>query len=234
MGFVAVLERRVDLSHSVYLLTFRSEVPVSWVPGQFFNVWVPIVLNGVSTKKRKSYSIASAPRSDCTFDICIKKVPGGLTSNEMYVVHIGSRLDFEGPLGHFCLKDGNSIAAMLATGTGIAPFRAMLQHMIAKESSRKVVLVHGVRTEEDLLFREEFEDMARRNLSFSYVPTLSRPGDAWTGSRGYVQLHISDLLEETSDVDFYLCGLAPMITACVEECTKLGVTRERIHREVYT
>ena len=127
------------------------------------------------------------------------------------------------------------------TGTGVAPFRAMIRHATAVEPTPHeavpLTLLFGVRHTDDLLWRSEWEDLARvRGPAFRFVPTLSRPDANWTGRSGYVQTHVAELVRPlvAGGVDVYICGLKRMIDS-VRGVLKdeLGLTRQDIHTERY-
>ncbi|MFI5301826.1 MAG: hypothetical protein ACHREM_27365 [Polyangiales bacterium] len=101
----------------------------------------------------------------------------------------------------------------------------------------------GVRTEAELLYRDELEALAREQARFRFVPTLSRGADEWRGRRGYVQTHLAEVLDDLApiasegaarDVDVYVCGLTRMIKEVRRIARdELHVPRERVHVERY-
>jgi NAD(P)H-flavin reductase len=95
----------------------------------------------------------------------------------------------------------------------------------------------GVRHEADILYRDELEALARANPSFRLEVTLSQPGDAWSGRRGYVQAHVRELwseLEAHGKPHAYVCGLKRMIDAARALLrTEMGLPREQVHSERY-
>jgi CDP-4-dehydro-6-deoxyglucose reductase len=126
-------------------------------------------------------------------------------------------------------------AIFAATGTGIAPFRSMIRAFLAAPGG-PVILVHGVRAAEDLLFRDEWEALAVAEARFRYRPTLSRGDDGWPGRRGYVGAHVEEALGECraeAPPDVYLCGLRRMTDAVSRRLRDLGVPRERLHVEIF-
>ena len=115
-----------------------------------------------------------------------------------------SRLDetahFHGPHGLFVLKPEVEDVIMVATGTGVAPFRSMARDLFgldraaapaAAHNGRQIWLVYGTRYPEDIYYREEFEQLAAEEPNFHYICTLSRPPESWRGERGYVQEHVA-------------------------------------------
>jgi CDP-4-dehydro-6-deoxyglucose reductase len=98
---------------------------------------------------------------------------------------------------------------------------------------RDVMLIYGVRYEESLLYRTEFESLAKTHPNFRFVPTLSRANDAWTGARGRVQPHLLDAIGDRRDVDVYVCGLKLMVDDVRAALKELGFDRKQVVFEKY-
>ncbi len=125
----------------------------------------------------------------------------------------------------------NSI--LVATGTGIAPFRSMLLDRLPQEPDRRFTLIFGVRHEEGLLYRDDWESLAREFPNFEFRPTLTRPEPGWTGLTGRVQSHVVEALGERRDIDVYICGLKEMVNDVRAMLKEKGVDRKRIVYERY-
>ena len=109
----------------------------------------------------------------------------------------------------------------------------MLASYLGAGGQRSMTLVFGVRYEHSLLYREEFEAMARAHPNFRFVPTLSRPGDAWPGCCGHVQAHVLEALGDRRDMDVYICGLKLMVDDVRARLKELGLDRKQIVFEKY-
>jgi NAD(P)H-flavin reductase len=103
-------------------------------------------------------------------------------------------------------------------------------------------LLFGVRHEQDLIYRDELEALAREHDFIRIEPTLSQPGGGWTGRRGYVQAHVRELWEAlvahsspgVSAAQAYMCGLERMVGSVREMLRKdMGLTRQQVHSERY-
>ena len=134
----------------------------------------------------------------------------------------GDTIPMQGPLGYFTWREPIKDSILVATGTGIAPFRGMLQAYLENGGTREITLVFGVRYEISLLYRAEFESLAARYPNFDFRPTLSRPGEAWKGRRGHVQEHVLELLGERRDMDVYICGMKAMVRRSTPETESAG------------
>jgi NAD(P)H-flavin reductase len=108
----------------------------------------------------------------------------------------------------------------------------MLKASLAKDSPVFTLLL-GARYESHLLYREEFEEMARRFPQFRFWPTLTRPGPQWTGRVGRVQAHVAEAVGERRDIDVYLCGLREMVDDLRQILKNMGFDRKQIRYEKY-
>ncbi|HEV2498468.1 MAG TPA: FAD-dependent oxidoreductase [Terriglobia bacterium] len=173
--------------------------------GQYISLHTHLNGEGVA----RAYSIA-ARQADDRLELCVNVSSGedawllGLKRDE--------EVEFSGPFGSFELRHPPGlVAAFIATGTGIAPIRAMIQELYRKYKPEEVWLIFGVRREADILYREEFEKLARVHPEFRFVPTLSRPDPGWMGRRGYVQEQIKKYLRGKEGLQAYVCGSPAMV-----------------------
>jgi ferredoxin-NADP reductase len=200
----------------------------AFVPGQFLSLTQTIGEDEIT----RAYSIASPPDGR-RFALCANLVPGGHFSPFLFGMKPGDQIDFKGPYGAFILRRPVSDSILVATGTGIAPFRSMLLAKLAEHAERQFTLVFGVRHEEGLLYHEEWVRMAREFTNFRYLPTLTRPSDSWTGLTARVHVHALEVLGGRRDIDIYICGLREMVDELRSRLKELGVDRKRVIYEKY-
>jgi ferredoxin-NADP reductase len=224
----ARLLESVSLSSQTKHLLFEVEPsPFDFIAGQF--VSMKALHDG--REITRAYSIASAPRDQRTFDICLNRVPNGFFSNFLCDLEPGALVDFHGPHGYFVLKNPVRDAVFIATGTGIAPMRGMLDWLFAeptRHEGREFWLVFGTRYAEDLYYNDQFLDMERKHPNLHYVSTLSRDNEGWTGGRGYVQEHVAKIVGTRTDMDAYICGLRDMVQANRDLLKGIGWDRKSI------
>ena len=157
-------------------------------------------------------------------------------SNHLCGLDEGAEIAFQGPLGDFILRPPVRDTVFIATGTGIAPFRAMLHWLLAendRHQQRQFWLLFGARREQDIYYREEFEELAAQHANFHFLPTLSRAPEAWRGLRGYVQEHVAGIVGTRSNMHAYICGLDKMVKANRALLKELGWDRTSIRYEKY-
>jgi ferredoxin-NADP reductase len=215
---------------------FEFEVPgvedFTFTPGQFISVAEHV--NGKEIVR--AYSIAS-PRGGNRFQLCLNHVPDGLVSTYLFQLNPGDEIEISEPLGYFTFRHPGRRAVFVATGTGIAPFRSMLLDHLPKTHSH-ITLLFGVRYEEGLLYRNEFECLAQQFKTFRFMPTITRPTESWKGLAGRVQQHLDEALairtpEELNTVDVYICGLKEMVDDVRKELKQRGFDRKQIIYEKY-
>ena len=199
-----------------------------FVPGQFMSLTAGI--NG--DEITRAYSIASPPSSN-RFALCLNEVEGGHFSPHLFSLAAGEEVNCQGPYGAFIFRRPISDSLLVATGTGIAPFRSMLLDRLPQEPNRRFTLIFGVRHEHGLLYRDEWETLAKEYPNLNFVPTLTRPGPGWIGATGRVQNHVLQALGDRRDMDVYICGLKEMVNDVRALLKEQGVDRKRIIYERY-
>ncbi len=204
-------------------------------PGQFVTLDLPI---HESPKKRlRSYSIASPPDTKDHFELLIVLNPEGAGTPYLFnEVKVGSKVLASKPLGKFILpKTLEKEICFVCTGTGIAPFRSMIQHIyINNLSDIKITLIFGTRFQKDLLYVNEMLDYAKVNSNFTFIPILSREnGTEWSGERGYVHSVYERIYQTKQPASFYLCGWKDMLLEARKRLQEIGYTRDDIHLELY-
>jgi ferredoxin-NADP reductase len=225
----ARLRRTTELSDRTKHLEFEvEEAPrFDFVAGQFISMKTSRDQREIT----RAYSIASPPREDASFDLCLNRVEEGFFSNYLCDLQEGSEVKFHGPHGHFVLKNPLRDSLFIATGTGIAPIRGMLQWLFrddARHIGRELWLVFGSRYQPDIYYHDEFQQMEREHPNFHYLATLSRGADDWKGARGYVQEHVREIASGRTDMDAYICGLKDMVMANRALLLELGWERKSV------
>ena len=122
---------------------------------------------------------------------------------------------------------------LMATGTGIVPFRGMLQELFARGTERRITLIYGTRYAESLLWVEEFRALEALHSNFRFVPAVTRPADDWTGATGRVQPLLLEAMGERRDVQVYVCGLKEMVDSVRALCKERGLERRQMIYEKY-
>lgn len=210
-----------------------------FIPGQFVTIDLPI--HEKPNKRWRSYSIASWPDGSNSFELLIVLLEGGAGTTYLFnEVSEGSELILRGPQGVFTLPQPiEKDLYFICTGTGIAPFRSMVHHMLLHNVPHKnVYLIFGTRAQNDLVYFNEMRELEKEVSGFQYIPTLSR--EKWEGCCGYVHSVYENLLEQNKKdgnglppANFFLCGWKAMIDEAKHRIVDLGYDRKDIHLELY-
>jgi|SRR6185312_13837596 len=222
------------LSPSVRELSFAAVGShPQYHPGRSMNLYVPSASGLVM---RRPYSVASAPVPQGLLDFAVTRVEGGPTSTALHALSPGAEIDADGPNhGWLSRRQGERelSAMMVATGSGLAPFRALLQEELARASGPPIVLLFGCRTEGDILWRDELEDWAAAHPRFHLTITLSSPSGNWRGETGWVQRHLLGAARVFQPTVVLLCGLSPMTDAVERALVGAGFPAQTIRVEAF-
>ena len=220
------------VSPNTAIFTVALSQPFEFLPGQFVTLDLPI--HEQRNKRWRSYSIANMPTPGCDLQLAITFLENGLASTYLQEqVTIGSTFQLRGPQGVFILPQQRSKKLFfICTGTGIAPFRSMLQTIVdQKLPFDEIHLVCGARTSEFLLFADEMRALDTLLPHFHYHPTLSRQD--WDGHKGYVHPVYESLIANHPDAFFMLCGWKPMVDEAKQRILQHGYTTKDVQIELY-
>lgn len=217
-----------QLSPSTIALTLASPAldKLAFLPGQYVNLQVP------GSSETRAYSFSSLVQ-DGAVSFLIRNVPGGRMSGWLTgAARPGDRMTLTGPLGTFYLRDIQRPVLMLAGGTGLAPFTAMLDKIARDGSPHPVHLIYGVTNDADLVEMDRLADHARRIPNFSFAACVASP-DSTYPNKGYVTHHITPAQMNDGDVDIYLCGPPSMVEAVSQFIRDCGVQPASFHHEKF-
>lgn len=216
---------------TVFEISFETHPMFEFKAGQFVNIVIPGAAASGKDLKR-AYSIASPP-GKTPVCLCIKVVDHGPGTSYLRNLNPGDRLRLFAPYGHFVYKtQPNRIACFVSTGTGISPFRSMLESAELKVGPpNKIWLLYGAREESEILYEKELSEIP----NMSWVSAISRPSPAWKGFKGRVTdyLRANEKYFDWSSTDFYLCGNGAMIKEVKAFLIGKGVAKEAIFQEIY-
>jgi CDP-4-dehydro-6-deoxyglucose reductase len=218
------VDRLIFLNDDVAELTLRipPNFDFKFIAGQYIDL---IGEGGV----RRSYSLANSPRDDKKLVLHIKKVRNGVMSEYIFNrARANDLLRLEGPLGTFSLRnDGSENIVFLATGTGIAPVKAMIESIKSQLKSKKIYVIWGGKYKKDLYW-----DLSNLNIDHIYIPVLSREKN-WDGENGHVQQALLDLKLKLDKTTVYACGSELMIKDSRRLLIENGLNENRFHSDAF-
>ena len=198
----------------------------SWLAGQYIDVIGPGGL-------RRSYSVANAHQGARNLELHIRAVETGAMSRYWFSqAKVNDLLRLNGPMGTFFLRECSNLdLVFLATGTGIAPIKAMLEDLVYQnqlDKPRSVTVYWGARTEPDL-----YNAMLPKAHVIRFVPVLSRPTQPWLGARGHVQQAYMADSPQLRDAVVYACGSDAMIQSAKQALLQAGLPSKRFYADAF-
>lgn len=205
----------IEKIHDVAVL--KLKIPASerlqFMAGQYIDI---LMRDG----KARSFSLANAPHDDAFLELHIRHMAGGTFSEYVFnTMKEREILRFKGPLGTFCLNESSDKPIVfLASGTGFAPIKGIIEHMIHQNIQRPMTLYWGGRRPADLYFHHMAESWAQQLPHFRYVPVVSdaTEEDQWTGRTGFVHQAVLDDFADLSGYEVYACG-APVVVEAAHQ-----------------
>jgi CDP-4-dehydro-6-deoxyglucose reductase len=173
---------------------------------------------------RRSYSMANAPHNGPGVELHIRHMPGGKFTDHVFgAMKEKEILRVEGPFGSFFLReDSDRPMILLASGTGFAPIKALLEHMQFKGIQREAVLYWGGRRPQDLYMDEWVREKVAQMPGLKYVPVISNalPEDDWRGRTGFVHRAVMEDYPDLSGHQVYACGAPIVVDSARAEYTE--------------
>ena len=207
-----------DLSESAREIQLQLPSPFPFMPGAFVNVF--FMLN--NERVRRAYSISSDNADETHITLSIRKTPGGLAGQFFWKEDIiGTEVEIQGPLGlNTADKMHHTKVFLFGFGIGVSVIKALTHYLIHNKTVRTIHIMTGSRDENDVMYKEFFQDVVQKNPHITYTYIVSRPSpDTPTNRTGYIQDHIENLQFDASDV--YVCGQEK---ACNDLIAKIKTT----------
>ena len=220
--------KKEKVTEKVFFVTFRAVTPsiFSFKAGQNMMLMIAPGVN-------RTMSIASPPSAQeilMVHDVS----PMGPGSKWTEQLAVGDTATIVAPTGGaLSFVDSPKKKVMIATGTGIAPFHAMIVDYLSRPNTAPLSLYWGQRYEADIYWKDEFDAIASHHPSFSWQLILSKPTDTWQGKAGHVTEHVLKDEQDMQNSEFYLCGNKGMIEEMRAKLIEQGVPAAQIKTELF-
>ena len=209
------IERPTDDVVILYLKLPANE-RLQFLPGQYLDI---LLKDGT----RRSFSMANAPHDDELLQLHVRHVPGGAFTDHVFgKMKERDILRFEAPLGTFYLReDSDKPIVFVASGTGFAPIKSIIESAIAKGIARPMTLYWGGRRPRDLYQSDLAQKWAAEHAGFRFIPVISDAlaEDNWTGRQGFVHRAVMEDFPDLSGYQVYACGVPVMVDAARRDFT---------------
>jgi len=188
---------------------------------------------------RRSFSMANAPHDDELLQLHVRHVPGGQFTDHVFgKMKERDILRFEGPHGTFFLReDSDKPIVLVASGTGFAPIKSVVEHALAEGVQRPMTLYWGGRRPKDLYLNDLPLKWAAEHPSFHYVPVISDalPEDAWSGRTGFVHRAVMEDFPDLSGHQVYACGVPVMVDSARRDfVAQCGLPEDEFYADSFT
>lgn len=208
-------------------LRFPQKASPKFLAGQYVDVIGPNAI-------RRSYSLANKMAEDGRVELHVRQVQGGALSQYWFeLAKPNDLLRLEGPKGTFFLRDAaGTNLIFLATGTGMAPVKAMLEDLASRDAGEhpsSITVLWGGRHASDIYWQPIFEELS----NFSFVPVLSRGDSSWKGERGHVQQALLRSNLDWANTVVYACGSQAMIDSASTELVASGLSPKRFFSDAF-
>lgn len=227
--FETSVKQKIQRTPDVISIRFNRPEGFDFTPGQYFF----IALKRGGNQLEKHFTISSSP-TELDFIEVTKKLTGHEFANALAGLREGDTVTINAPFGDFVFKGEYDKIGMLTGGIGITPLRSIIKYCTDKQLGTNIVLLYSNRSEDDIPFKAEFEELANQNKNLKVVHTVTQPGKEWKGLKGridkeMVQKEIPDYMERI----FYICGPPKMVDAMVSILKEMKVPDEQIIQEYF-
>ncbi len=227
MKFETTVKEIIQRTHDVQSFRFDKLDSFDYKAGQF--MWITIKDNG--NKLRKHFSFSSSP-TEKNFVEFTKKLSDSDFSKALRKLKVGDWAEIDGPFGKFTFEGEHKKIGMLSGGIGITPLISICRYCTDKSLDTKITLLYGNRTPEDIVFRQELEEMQNKNTNMKVVLSIDRASEGWTSRVGFID---SDLIKneipDYMDTVFYTCGPPKMVEIMTKILKDLGLPETHIKIE---
>jgi ferredoxin-NADP reductase len=227
MRFETEVIEIIQRTHNVRSFRFPRPTSFTYKPWQYMF----ITIKKGPDQLRKPFSISSSPTEEGFIEFTKKFTdhPFSMTLKDMKV---GDWAAIDGPYGNFTFEGEFDRVGLVSGGVGITPLRSICKYCADTMSKAKITLLYGNRTEEDIIFRKEFEEMLKLYKNLKVVFTVDEPNARWTGRVGVIDAGmIKDEIPDYLKTVFYLCGPPGMVEALRKLLGNMGIQGDQIKTE---
>lgn len=210
---IGTVEKISDLTETAKEVMIRTEQHINFLPGHFVNLFMEIS----GEKVRRAYSIASENAESNEFSIAIRLNPEGKMSPQFWKNDmLGSKVELMGPLGLNTVdKMKSKIIYLFAYGIGTGVIKSLASHFSKSDQVESLNIVTGSRFEDEIVYQEYFDSLARTNPKIKVLHVVSKPTEKCILAKGYIQDNIDQFVFNNSDV--YVCGQDAACNQLVEK-----------------
>lgn len=231
VDFEASVVKNEKLTKDIHLIQIEVSEPaeICYSSGQFFE------FNILGMEQTRAYSMANRYSGKQLIDFHVKRIENGMGSNYMCDLVPGEIITGSGPYGKMQLINRDKDLIFVAGGSGMAPIKALVEELYSGPFQHQAWFFYGARTKEDLFLTEQWEELAKNNNNFHFIPALSeqKADEDWQGETGYIADVLDKHLADLGNMDAYLCGPPILIETVTAALYKGGLRHSNIFSDEF-
>ena len=220
--------RVTDLTpHVREIVLLPVDQKIRYQPGQWVSIKVP---HNQKPPLNRAYSMSAPEQPSGDLPLVFDRVPGGIGSEYLYSLQAGDRVSLSGPHGKFLLPAHDQKELLLiGRYTGIVPIRCMIQALVSIQDTGALTVVQAAPAEDELLYQNEFAELAASRTNFHYIPVVS---DLSTETNRVIEV-LSRLINDRRDIAPMICGIKQFARPLRGWLIELGFDRRDVKIETY-
>jgi ferredoxin-NADP reductase len=231
MKFETYVKEAIPRTYSVKSFRFPRPETLNYKPGQFLFVTLKTE-DGKELSKHFSFSSSPTEKTHIEFT---KKLSESEFSTALKTLKQGDWARIDAPYGKFTFEGEHEKIGLLGGGIGITPFISICRYCTDKRIETKITLLYGNRSENDIIFRKEFEALQKQNANLKVVFILNEPSSGWKGATGIISPEmVKKEIPDYKETVFYTCGPPAMVEAMEKLIEQLGLPKAQLNREYFT
>lgn len=229
MHFEAHIKEIIPRTPDVKSFRFDRPEGLDCNPGQYMIV----TIKSEGMELREPFTISSSPTEKDFLELT-KKLTSHPFSKALESLKVGDKVLIEAPFGEFTFKGEYSKIALLAGGIGITPLRCMIRYATDNQLMTNIILLYSNRFDDEIIFKNELEEMQILNNSLKVVFTVTRPSEKWKGLVGRIDKEmVQKVIHDYMECVFYVCGPQKMVEAMVVILKDLNIPEKQIKQEYF-
>jgi ferredoxin-NADP reductase len=230
MKFETYVKEIIPRTYNVKSFRFPRPATLSYKAGQFL---IATIKTEDGKELSKPFSISSSPTEKEHIEFT-KKLSESEFSTALKTLKKGDWAKIDAPYGMFTFEGEHEKIGLLGGGIGITPFMSICRYCTDKRLSAKITLLYGNRSENDIVFRKEFEAMQKQNANLKGVFILSEATSGWKGATGFINAElVKKEIPDYKETVFYTCGPPAMVEAMEKLVESLDLPKTQLKREYF-
>jgi ferredoxin-NADP reductase len=229
LKYETTIQQIIPRTSDVTSFRFPKQQGLDYKAGQFFFV----TIKTGDRELTKPFSFSSSPTEPEHIEFT-KKFTDHEFSLALKACKVGDWARIDAPYGKLTFEGEYPKIALLSGGIGITPFMSIIKNATDKKLESQITLFYGNRTENDIVFKRELEELAQKNLKLKLVFVVTETSPQWKGVAGIINADlVKEQLPDYQENMFYTCGPPGMVSAMEKLIENIGLPKEKIKKELF-